>query len=152
MNTVETIMRDMARGWDELEHPDRILSFVLEHGRPFFKVRQGKVGEPQECFCNAGRLVMLDDKLTYCEGYVADEEIGFPFLHAWYLDTDGYAVEVTLRPDREYTYYGIAYRHGYFCKGLVEYGVWGILGGHPKQAHDLICEHGVDALNQEWGS
>ena len=59
-----------------------------------------KLGEPRQCFANAGRVIKRcgrrDKSLRYCEGYF--ECHGWRIHHAWIEDGDGNVHEVTLRP------------------------------------------------------
>jgi hypothetical protein len=53
-------------------------------------------GESGFCFQNAALLAMMDDSLTYVEGYGAVEDLGsIPVHHAWCVTRDGTVIDTT---------------------------------------------------------
>lgn len=163
MNLAEEHLRMMAEGFRKLGHPQRIDEFVLEHGKPFDKVRSlGACGPMKECYSNSARALMRGNAYTYCEGYSVIKKFAFPFLHAWLVDDQGWAVETTLQHPHEHAYFGVMFKRSFVLSQMCKWEVYGILGGMPQQARELITDTdpsvwqvgapGLDAVEEERAS
>lgn len=125
-------MIDAAHG----EHQRRPLpwvSRVLQHGRLWDAApaeAHPPRGEQGQCYKNAYSAARTD-RLIYCEGWaVPDNECPFPVLHAWLINAQGQALEVTWeRP-------GIAY-----C-GIPFQRLW-----HLQQSLEQRCYEVCEQIN-----
>lgn len=141
-------LEQFAEGWKTLgqKHP-MFEDFVLEHGKTYYNVEVGQRGERKACFMNAARLVVDSPTAIYVEGYAMHKEFGLPMLHAWIeRRDDGAAFEVTYDDPDNFEYFGIRYQTEFLLKQMVKHKVWGILGGHPHTARELLT--GLDP--KEW--
>lgn len=164
MNAAEQMLRNMVDGWKQLGHRHPIDAFLLEHGRAFDEIHPDScIGTPKECYANSARRVIRDDSLIYVEGYGLILEFGFPFLHAWLTDESGRVIETTLQDPEKHAYFGVSFNTEFVLGQMVKYEVWGILGGMPQQAMELIentatsvWKHepalGLDAVEEERAS
>lgn len=83
-----------------------IQEFVREYGwwyEPSELPERFPLGKPNECHKNASELMLNDDSLIYCEGFVLYKSGAIPVLHGWVTDGSGRAIDNTLQPP------GIAY-------------------------------------------
>lgn len=138
--SIRDTLEQFAAGWKALgqKHP-MFEDFVLEYGKTYHNVEVGMRGAKKECFANAGRACMTDPTLTYIEGYAMHKEFGLPMLHAWIeRRDDGAAFEVTYDDPDNFEYFGIRYQTEFVLKQMVKHEVWGVLGGHPATARDLL--------------
>lgn len=85
--------------------------------------------EPQQCFTNATQLVVANDDLRYCEGYLHRPGSGFAFLHAWAVDEDGMVIDPTIDNPEECRYWGVAYETDEYLAHIVDKKFYGVLGG-----------------------
>lgn len=139
--SIRDTLEQFAEGWktlgiDRMTHEQ----FVLEYGKTYHNVAVGKRGAKKECFSNAARLVLASEgEAIYVEGYCMSKKFGLPILHAWIeRREDGAAFEVTLDDPENYEYFGIRYQTEFLVTEMVEHRVWGILGGHPQTARELL--------------
>ena len=150
MNPAEEMLRQMVESWKRLGHRQPVDEFILKYGQPFDKVRSlGTCGPAKECYGNAARKVIDSNSYTYVEGYGLILEFGFPFLHAWLVDAEGWAVETTLQAPEEHAYFGVKFKRKFVLSQMVEYKVWGILGGMPQQAHALVTNTPVEVWKHD---
>lgn len=138
MNKAETMLHALTEGYKTIGHEESVYSFILEHGVPFNRVTTDISGPAKECYMNSVRRSTRDPSLTYCEGYVVGEDIPIPILHAWIVDEFGMLIETTLRRDTTFHYFGIPYKREFVRRQMVEWGVYGILGGDHRQTRDLM--------------
>ncbi len=155
MNPAEDMLRKMVESWKKLGHRQPVDEFILKYGQPFDRVRSlGTCGPAKECYANSARKVIDSNSYTYVEGYGLILEFGFPFLHAWLVDANGWAVETTLQNPGEHAYFGVKFRKRFVLSQMVKYKVWGILGGMPQQAMAIVENPalGVYGLGEEAAS
>ncbi len=139
MNIRDTLQQ-FSDGWRKLgigrvTHEE----FVLEYGKTYHNVEGGKRGTRKECFRNAARLVIDSPTAIYVEGYCMSKKFGLPILHAWIeRRDDGAAFEVTFDDPENFEYFGIRYQTEFVLKQMCKHKVWGVLGGHPATARDLL--------------
>jgi hypothetical protein len=91
----------------------RIYDLLLKYGRffePSPRPKKYKPGDRHQCYGNSLDLVMADDGLRYCEGYVVVEGISIPMEHGWCVTEDGSVLDVTLRkPLIPLAYFGVVF-------------------------------------------
>lgn len=75
--------------------------FVREYGwwyEPNERPPQIALGTPNQCHTNAADLMLADNSLIYCEGYVLYRLGCIPVIHGWVTDGTGRAIDNTLEP------------------------------------------------------
>lgn len=116
----------------EQTHPgvESWYSFILKHGQEFpftgnpsdFDLPKG---EMKECYANAGRIAIMDDRFIYVEGFATSM---IPTGHAWLLDTlSGLILDTTW--DDGQSYFGIPIKTSYLRRHCVEMKYWGMYDG-----------------------
>jgi hypothetical protein len=98
-------------------------SFLLKHGRAFTRVPAPQIRgswnrKGRECFGNAFRNVLKDERrFAYCEGLTLSSS-GLLFRHAWFCDrtTPVSAIDTTLPYDDDYSYLGVTFNMKYVSK------------------------------------
>jgi len=85
-------------------------------------------GHPKECYANAAALALNDDSLGYAEGYAYNNELQWPFLHAWCI-RDGRVVDNILRHPGDFDYLGILIPKMRLIENERETGTYGVLTG-----------------------
>lgn len=94
---VDQIMQLYAENWSKA-HPSRWNPFLwwIEAAKEYSVVPAASsyVGEPKNCYVNAATNSIVHD-FVYVDGYVFVH--GVPLRHAWNLDANGQAIEVTIR-------------------------------------------------------
>lgn len=116
--------------------------FVLRHGEEFEKPRlpdRLEEMEPGMCFMNCFELARDWNDLTYCEGWVIQDEFPLPIHHAWCIDGDGQAVEPTIIIDnfKTLSYFGIVIPDfDSLVEVAEETGTYSVL--YKRQGHAMI--------------
>ncbi len=111
--------------------------FILEFGQyfPGGPLPPGiRRGHPKECYANAAALALKDDsELLYAEGYAYNNELQWPFVHAWCV-VDGRVVDNTLHHPEDFDYLGILIPKKMLIENERETGTYGVLTGElgPK--------------------
>lgn len=103
--------------WKESRNYVCMEHFILANGCYYPGVRLGKVyrlGEIKHCYDNSREALLEYPNLTYVEGYVTSV---IPIAHAWNIDGNNEAVELTLRekysPAKERSYFGVSFNTEY---------------------------------------
>jgi len=144
------VLGTCPEGWPYMNVED----LVLLHGRQFEPVPihgQGvKRGSMGACYMNAGRIALGRPlEFAYCEGYATRRDLEFfPVLHAWLLNRDGKAVDVTWPDGAEY--YGVAVCPDYYRWHFEAVQVWDSLLLGSDLGYPLLSgKHSLDsaALN-----
>lgn len=130
--TIRERLQQDVLAWEPLSMPATLQRFVLKHGQAFFGVKRprGKRRRTaKQCFRNAALLTMERPSLyTYYEGYAMDNNIEFPFLHAWNVNIEtNEVVDLTLRNPENYQYLGIEFSEEIVARELVKNQVYGLL-------------------------
>lgn len=100
--------------------------WLLEHGTVFPTCELApSLGTPRECFKNAGALAIEDPDLLYCEGLAASAKVPLMLPHAWLVDRQGRALEVTWAEPGQ-AYFGAVFQTSAYIEALEETRVWGI--------------------------
>lgn len=106
-----------------------LTKFLLEHGKRFDSVRLApQRGTPRECFKNAAVLAIANPEYLYCEGLAASAHLPFSFPHAWLMDAEGRALEVTWDAPGQ-LYLGLVMTTKFLHEQLAATRVWGFLEG-----------------------
>lgn len=119
-------MQGQPAGWDTT--PAKML---LAEGRGYQQddgTYAGPAGTPKECYANAGRKALNDDRYTYVEGYVTTH--GIPIEHAWVVDrASGRIKDPTLRGNTATVngYYGVPFTTEYLRSTVLRTGMWGLI-------------------------
>lgn len=107
--------------------------FVLRNGKAFTPVKHNiKQGPKKECFSNATHLVLGTNETRgqtyrYCEGYAFRKGFGFLIHHAWAVDNDGNAIDITWDNPEECEYFGVTFSDEVLTRELLANGVYGLL-------------------------
>ena len=84
-----------TRGYEYASQAD----LLLQHGKWFASIGNYPglpLGEMQFCFYNARKIVVArPQRFTYYEGYALSRTTGLPHPHAWVVDHNGLAWDVT---------------------------------------------------------
>ena len=106
---------------------DGTRDFVLRLGRDFpsHPLPKGvRRGLPRQCFHNAASLALRRPKeFLYAEGYAFTK--GLCTEHAWCIDREGNAVDITWRDDAAKHYFGVPFLHSYVRRQAREQGELG---------------------------
>lgn len=111
-------------------------SALLKYGRHFKPVEQLpeelSLGPMGECYANCARalspFLAYDDKpYYYAEGYALDSELGIPYDHAWLVDMDGNAIDLTWRETTNAVYFGVTFKDTFVYDAMRETRLFGIL-------------------------
>ncbi len=136
-----------------------IPKFITMHGAVFPIGPDSYEGErctAKQCYANAGREAISNDKVAYVEGYVqlGDKDgnpVAFPIEHAFLVDREsGYVVDPTLRVDsnvyKPVAYYGVPFKNDYVTKTAMKSKVWGLFGGWNSKllTNPKVAEAAVD--------
>jgi hypothetical protein len=109
---------------------DNFQDLVLREGQlfnPTKKPRGIKFGKTKECFRNASLLALENEDFFYVEGYASMELLeGYPFAHAWVVDSRGNVIDNTWRTLGT-AYLGVVFDTKYLRKILVTTETYGIL-------------------------
>ena len=101
--------------------------FVLQMGRDFPSRPLPKGVRrrlPRQCFHNAASLALRRPKeFLYAEGYAFTK--GLCTEHAWCIDREGNAVDITWRDDAAKHYFGVPFLHSYVRRQAREQGELG---------------------------
>lgn len=128
MNTTETTdIREYLEALANATDGPSIARFVLTHGQEFTKHHPNprvKLGTPKECFANAGKLALIDERFVYVEGYAIGSIV--PVHHAWCVDNGGRIVEPTWKKPGE-AYFGVAFRKRYLGGEVYRSKHWGLI-------------------------
>jgi hypothetical protein len=121
---------NQIEGWARLGHPCPIERFVFKHGRFMapHAAHPYEMGTPKECFTNAGQLALMGiTDLTYVEGYAVRPKLSILIHHAWLMDTDGRAVDVTWTDTADCLYFGVPVERKALRDEIGITGFWGVL-------------------------
>jgi len=103
--------------------------FVLKNGQPFKPIPIPDdlyCGEMKMCFQNAARAAGYTGKYRYAEGYALQPGL-IPTNHAWIVDENDNAIDLTWKYNPDTTYYGIIFDTKYLWKVLAEKETYGII-------------------------
>jgi hypothetical protein len=100
MKAIEEMLRWEAEGWERLgiSREQNLQMAVFEHGQVYELDRAASApnGKLRECFQNAALAAFdSDGELTYVEGFACRS--GLLVHHAWVVNAEGKALEVTWR-------------------------------------------------------
>lgn len=150
--------------FNEGERAFNVNAALLRHGRHFRHIdrypvgmRKGRLGE---CYKNCTQALMPvicdpDPPYFYAEGYAMDAELGLPLQHAWLVDTDDQAIDLTWRDNKSVTYYGVIFRPAFLLEAMRFTEVYGVLfnpGLQDRLFHDAdvfkstLCRPGLPGL------
>jgi hypothetical protein len=122
----------------------RFERFLLEHGTAYkgralpkkYGAARGALGW---CFRNAAGLALIDDNLTYVEGYAVDHESGgSPIHHAWCIDRHGRVIETTWQNVTKAEYFGVPIEAELLAVELSRVSYWGVLFADGQLNERLI--------------
>ncbi len=137
-NLAQRAVQQRTETFREMGHPLIMDEFVLKHGKSFERIATDVTrATPRECFANAARLAINNEFFEYTEGYVCAHDFQYPFLHAWIM-YDGEIIDNTLETPSNYSYFGIRFKQSFLLSQLAKHKVFGILGGVPEQAYQLV--------------
>lgn len=103
---------------------------ILETGKPFFKrVEPAQFrGKPKQCFQNCFEALLKHPELSYCEGYVIDDELPIAIHHAWLINDKLEVIDPTWndKDSTGCTYFGVALNDEFvmdFARKTKHYGI-----------------------------
>ncbi len=114
---------------------------LLQYGRfyPLVKERPEwlPMGQMGLCYCNCTRArypYLADDPVPYryAEGYALHSELGIFYEHAWLVDMNGRAIDLTWT-DTNAIYFGVTFNDAFVYKAMKDTGLFGILCSPPLQ-------------------
>lgn len=141
------ILEKHSSSWLQLGHPAPLENFILKHAdvKSTGAVSHAETGTPKECFANAGRIAMQDERYEYVEGYILLPDLQFPIHHAWLWDSENLeCVDPTLADPSKYEYLGVRFTHERLVEELMRSRVWGLF----DQGRGINLEL-MEALEQE---
>jgi hypothetical protein len=98
---IESRLRQEVEAWERVgvPHERNLHRAILEHGQAYELDREASApnGKLKECFRNAALAAFDNDDLTYVEGFACREGGVLMAHHAWVINPDGKALEVTWR-------------------------------------------------------
>ena len=106
--------------------------FVLKNGQPFKSVPVPAdmiCGEMKMCFQNASTASGPHTGYQYAEGYALKPGL-IPMNHAWLVDDDDNAIDITWEYDPDTAYYGIIFPHDYLWETLEKKKTYGIIDNY----------------------
>jgi len=121
----------MAEMQGQPVHPS-LYGWVLDNGEEFTPANLDiEMGEPKNCFENAGQIALYSDEWDYAEGYafsnrLLEHHIPIPIHHGWLVNADGETADPTW-PDGGHSYYGIALSTERQRLAVVGCGTWDVL-------------------------
>lgn len=101
--------------------------FILHHGKGYPMDSDSFIGgKMHRCYENTTKAVMLDDSLTYVEGYVSVH--GVPVHHAWAVDAEGKVRDYTIESGKGIKgYFGVPLKTDYIISAQLRRGRYGVL-------------------------
>ncbi|MCM2477763.1 hypothetical protein HGO38_30415 [Rhizobium sp. CG5] len=111
-------------------------SALLKYGRAFPHVNARpkalRMGPKGLCYCNCTRArypYLADDPVPYhyAEGYALDPDLGVPLQHAWLVDLNGRAIDLTWTDTKNVIYFGVTFNDAFVYQAMKETGLFGIL-------------------------
>ena len=159
INTLTDYVRHIGSAWEEMTagHPMtayRLEPFVLRHAsaerRGFPLPVSMERGVQQECFSNAGNLALMDDRLTYCEGFAMRDDLMFPIHHAWATYATGEVVDVTWNDPQNCTYLGIEFPTKFLRKWTFKNKYWGLLASSWSINHAVMKDFELLKSGGKW--
>ncbi|WP_438752162.1 hypothetical protein [Pararhizobium sp. O133] len=149
MSAVSLVKSPVAKAPDRSEGLLEVLRFyaahegefgragaLLKYGRFFPHVNERpkglRMGPMGLCYCNCTRArypYLADDLVPfhYAEGYALDSELGIPFEHAWLVDLNGRAIDLTWTDTKNAVYFGVTFSDAFVYQAMKETGLFGIL-------------------------
>lgn len=109
---------------------------LLKHGRFYPHVDRRPTALPMGqmglCYCNCTRArypYLADDPVPYhyAEGYALDPESGISFEHAWLVDLNGRAIDLTWTDTSRVHYFGVTFNDAFIYRAMKDTGLFGIL-------------------------
>lgn len=105
--------------------------FVYRNGTTFTPVEHDlPMGVMKECFKNATDFIFdqsADELYRYCEGYAIRPSLGMLIHHAWVVDAEGHAYDLTWRDSTECLYYGVVIDSETLHEQTMARGIYGVL-------------------------
>ena len=115
---------------------------LLKYGRFYPHVEERpaglSMGRMGLCYCNCTRArypYLADDPVPYhyAEGYALDSALGIHYQHAWLVDLNGHAIDLTWRDTKNAVYFGVTFSDAFVYEAMTETGLFGILCSAPLQ-------------------
>ena len=161
--TLHALLTGTDEMWRELlakqgqSHPMegyRLEPYVLRHGaaekRGHPLPKWVEKGTPKECFSNAGRLALADDRLTYCEGFAMRDNLQFPIHHAWARNESGAIIDATWNDPTDCTYLGIEFPTKFLRKWTFRNKYWGLLASSWSINVELMKDFETLKSGKKW--
>lgn len=126
------MLRPMAAREGEFGHAIAL----LKYGRFYPHVKQLpqglSMGQMGLCYCNCTRarypyLAHNPVPFRYAEGYALDSELGVLYEHAWLVDMNGRAIDLTWTDTKNVIYFGVTFNDAFVYQAMAETGLFGIL-------------------------
>ncbi len=85
-----------------------------------------------QCYKNCTRAMMQffahdAPPYFYAEGFALDAELGIPFEHAWLVDVNGKAIDLTWRDTANAVYFGVTFKQAFLLEAMRRTEVYGVL-------------------------
>lgn len=115
---------------------------LLQYGRFYPHVKNRPewlpMGQMGLCYCNCTRArypYLADDPVPYryAEGYALFADSGNFYEHAWLVDMNGRAIDLTWTDTKDVIYFGVTFNDAFVYKAMKDTGLFGILCSPPLQ-------------------
>jgi hypothetical protein len=108
---------------------------LMRHGQYFKPISRLPewlpVGPPKQCYANCARALTASmfhqAPIYYAEGYAFDPALGVPLEHAWLVDNEGLAIDLTWPDVSDVIYYGVAFKSQFVIEAMQNTQFFGIL-------------------------
>ncbi|PYE22952.1 hypothetical protein C8J32_1092 [Rhizobium sp. PP-CC-3A-592] len=116
---------------------------LLKYGRFYPHVEERpaglSMGRMGLCYCNCTRArypYLADDPVPYhyAEGYALDSALGIHYQHAWLVDLNGRAIDLTWRDTKNAVYFGVTFSDAFVHEAMMATKLFGILCSAPLQS------------------
>ena len=117
---------------------------ILENGKPFLKIIKPTPfkGEPKQCFQNCITALLEHSYLSYCEGYIIDDDLPIAILHAWLVNDKFEVIDPTWddKDSTGRTYFGVAFNDEFVMDFAMKTKHYGILDSDYLTGYQLLKE------------
>ena len=124
--TVTSVLEETVAGFKLLAemsgtpYAGSFYEWVLDHGQAMNGDRVDiELGEPQDCFRNAGTIALEHGNWRYCEGYALTKTVPIPILHGWLINDEGDLADPTWGLNG-HSYHGVIFEESEY--GAAVYG------------------------------
>lgn len=159
-----TVIPNILRFYAEHGPAFGFAAALLKFGRHFEHVKHRptglSIGPLGQCYKNCTRAMMhfIADNAPpyfYAEGFALDSELGIPYEHAWLVDRNGRAIDLTWKKTANAVYYGVTFKPEFLLETMRRTEVYGVLFNlgirdrlfsNPDMFATRLCRPGLPGL------